>query len=107
MSVGAAIGVARPTIAVLGEAGLVEVSLFSVALLAAMMLGAGTDYAIFLIGRYREGRVRGLAPDESLVGAYRGVSPVIVGSALTIAAALSCLSFAGSACSAAPEFRAR
>jgi RND superfamily putative drug exporter len=94
MSVGAAVAVARPTIAGLGDSGLVEVSLFSVALLAAMMLGAGTDYAIFLIGRYREGRVRGLAPDESLVGAYRGVAPVIVGSALTIAAALACLSFA-------------
>ena len=94
MSVGIAIAVARPIIAALGDAGLVEVSLFSVALLAAMMLGAGTDYAIFLIGRYREGRVRGLAPDESLLGAYRGVAPVIVGSALTIAAALACLSFA-------------
>jgi putative drug exporter of the RND superfamily len=93
-SVGAAIAVTRPIVAALGDAGLVEVSLFSVALLAAMILGAGTDYAIFLIGRYREGRRSGLAPDGSLLGAYRGIAPVIVGSALTIAAALACLSFA-------------
>lgn len=92
MSVGLAIAVARPVVAALGDTGLIEVSIFSVALLAAMMLGAGTDYAIFLIGRYREGRGRGLDPDESLVAAYRGVAPVIAGSALTIAAALACLS---------------
>ncbi len=94
ISVGAAVAVTRPIVAALGEAGVVEVSLFSVALLAAMMLGAGTDYAIFLIGRYREGRRRGITPDESLLGAYRGVAPVIVGSAMTIAVALACLSFA-------------
>ena len=81
-------------VAALGDAGLVEVSLFSVALLAAMMLGAGTDYAIFLIGRYHEGRRRGVPRNESLVDAYRGVASVIAGSALTIAAALACFNFA-------------
>ena len=60
ISVGLALAVARPIVAALGDAGLAEVSLFSVALLAAMMLGAGTDYAIFLIGRYHEGRRRGV-----------------------------------------------
>jgi RND superfamily putative drug exporter len=96
ISVGLAIAVARPIVAVLGDAGLVEVSLFSVALLAAMMLGAGTDYAIFLIGRYHEGRRRSVPSIASLVDAYRGVARVIVGSALTIAVALACLSFAAS-----------
>jgi putative drug exporter of the RND superfamily len=94
VSVGLALAVARPIVAALGDAGLVEVSLFSVALLAAMMLGAGTDYAIFLIGRYNEGRRRGSPSAESLVDACRGVAPVIAGSALTIAAALASLSFA-------------
>jgi RND superfamily putative drug exporter len=93
-SVGLAIAVARPIVAALGEAGLVEVSLFSVALLAAMLLGAGTDYAIFLIGRYHEGRRSGTQWRDSLVGAYRGVAPVIAGSALMIAGALTCLSMA-------------
>ena len=94
MSVGLALAVARPIVAALGDAGLAEISLFSVALLAAMMLGAGTDYAIFLIGRYHEGRRRGVASARALVDACRGVTPVIVGSALTIAAALATLSFA-------------
>jgi putative drug exporter of the RND superfamily len=94
ISVGLAIAVARPIVAALGVAELVEVSLFSVALLAAMLLGAGTDYAIFLIGRYHEGRRRGIEWRESLADAYRGVAPVISGSALTIAGALACLSMA-------------
>ncbi|HEX2399422.1 MAG TPA: MMPL family transporter, partial [Mycobacterium sp.] len=94
ISVGLAIAVARPIVATVGESGLVEVSLFSVALLAAMLLGAGTDYAIFLIGRYHEGRRSGTPWRDSLVGAYRGVAPVIAGSALTIAGALTCLSMA-------------
>src|SRR4029453_3587301 len=86
--------VARPIVAALGETGLVEVSLFSVALLAAMLLGAGTDYAIFLIGGYHEGRRSGTQWRDALVGACRGVAPVIAGSALTIAGALTCLSMA-------------
>ncbi len=94
ISVGLALAVARPIVAALGDAGLAEVSLFSVALLAAMMLGAGTDYAIFLIGRYHERRRRGTPSADALVDACRGVAPVIVGSALTIAAALTSLSFA-------------
>lgn len=94
LSVGLALAVARPLIAALGQAGLVEVSLFSVALVAAMLLGIGTDYAIFLIGRYQEGRRRGVDRAAAVDAAYRGVAPVIIGSALTIALALACLTFA-------------
>ena len=72
---------------------MIEVSLFSVAL-AAMMLGAGTDYAIFLLGRYQEGRRRGRDRAAALADAYRGVAPVIIGSALTLSVALACLGFA-------------
>lgn len=94
ISVGLALAVARPIVALLGQAELIEVSLFSVALIAAMMLGAGTDYAIFLIGRYHERRRCGVDPAAALVDAYRGVAPVIAGSGLTVAVALACLSFA-------------
>ncbi|WP_233424808.1 RND family transporter [Mycolicibacter heraklionensis] len=94
ISVGLALAVARPLAAILGDRGLVEVSLFTVALIAALMLGAGTDYAIFLIGRYHEGRRGGDRPDDALAAAYRGVAPVVIGSGLTIAAALACLNLA-------------
>jgi RND superfamily putative drug exporter len=92
--VGLALAVARPVIASLGEHEFLEVSIFSVALLGALILGAGTDYSIFLIGRYQECRRRGIDKRAALRAAYLGVAPVIVGSTLTIAAALSCLSLA-------------
>ncbi|OHV04502.1 hypothetical protein BKN37_09720 [Mycobacterium talmoniae] len=94
ISVGLALAVARPVVAALADHGVIEVSLFTVALIAAMILGAGTDYAIFLIGRYHEGRRRGIDPAGALTAAYRGVAPVIVGSATTMAVALACLNLA-------------
>ncbi|OBI10524.1 hypothetical protein A5679_06810 [Mycobacterium scrofulaceum] len=65
-----------------------------VALMAAMTLGAGTDYAIFLVGRYHEARRGGVAPTEALAQAYRSIAPVVIGSALTVSVALACLVFA-------------
>ena len=93
-SVGLGLAVARAVVAAFGRADVVEVSLFSVALMAAMTLGAGTDYAIFLIGRYHEGRRRGITSLQALSDAYRSVSPVVIGSALTVSVALACLGFA-------------
>jgi putative drug exporter of the RND superfamily len=93
-SVGMALAVARPLVAALGQANAIDVSLFSVALMAAMTLGAGTDYAIFFIGRYHEARRRDVAPGQALADAYRAVAPVVIGSALTVSVALACLGFA-------------
>ncbi|OCB23900.1 hypothetical protein A5674_23560 [Mycobacterium malmoense] len=94
ISVGLALALARAVVAALGQSNVVEVSLFSVALMAAMTLGAGTDYAIFLVGRYHEGRRRGIPPAEALTQAYRSITPVVIGSALTVSVALACLVFA-------------
>lgn len=93
-SVGLSLALARPVVALLGEHGVIEVSVFSVALMSAMVLGAGTDYGIFLLGRYHENRRAGLSPPDALADAYRRVAPVIAGSSATIATALFCLSFA-------------
>lgn len=94
ISMGLALAVARAIVAALGQANVVEVSLFSVALMAAMTLGAGTDYAIFLVGRYHEARRNGVAPAQALTQAYRSIAPVVIGSALTVSVALACLVFA-------------
>jgi RND superfamily putative drug exporter len=94
LTVGLGLGVARGVVASLGERDLIEVSIFSVSLLAAMVLGAATDYGIFLLGRYHEQRRAGVDHEDALVIANRSVAPVIAASGLTIAAALSCLLFA-------------
>lgn len=94
LTVGLGLGVARGVVATLGERDLIEVSIFSVSLLAAMVLGAATDYGIFLLGRYHEQRRAGVDHEDALVIANRSVAPVIAASGLTIAAALACLLFA-------------
>ncbi|WP_102143855.1 RND family transporter [Mycobacterium hubeiense] len=92
-AVGLALAVARPVVAQLGVSGAIEVSLFSTALMAAMVLGAGTDYGIFLLARYHEHRRNGIDVDTALVRGYRRIAPVILASALTIAGALCALVF--------------
>ena len=63
-------------------------------IVVALTLGAGTDYGIFLLGRYQEARQAGESREEAYYTAYRGVTPIIIGSGLTIAGAGYCLSFA-------------
>ena len=63
-------------------------------IVVSLTLGAGTDYGIFLMGRYHEARQAGESREEAYYTAYRGVAPIIIGSGLTIAGAGFCLSFA-------------
>ncbi|HTY35017.1 RND family transporter [Mycobacterium sp.] len=86
--------VAKGVIATLGHLGYIELSSFAVNIVVALTLGAGTDYGIFLMGRYHEARHDGESREEAFYTAYKGVTPVILGSGLTIAGACYCLTFA-------------
>ncbi|MGO9925475.1 MAG: MMPL family transporter, partial [Mycobacterium sp.] len=86
--------VAKGVIATLGHLGYIELSSFAVNIVVALTLGAGTDYGIFLMGRYHEARHDGEGREEAFYTAYRSVTPVILGSGLTIAGACYCLTFA-------------
>ncbi len=86
--------VARGIVATLGHLGYIELSSFAVNIVVALTLGAGTDYGIFLMGRYHEARQAGESREDSFYIAYRGVTPIIIGSGLTIAGACYCLTFA-------------
>jgi RND superfamily putative drug exporter len=86
--------VAKGVIATLGHLGYIELSSFAVNIVVALTLGAGTDYGIFLIGRYHEARHDGESREDAFYTAYRSVTPVILGSGLTIAGACYCLTFA-------------
>jgi len=59
----------------------------SITLEEVFVLGVGTDYAIFLVARYREELVRGKAPDDALVTAvaWAGKSVATSGSAAILA----------------------
>src|SRR6201998_1122894 len=86
--------IAKGVISTLGHLGYIELSSFAVNVVVALTLGAGTDYGIFLMGRYHEARQAGQGREEAYYTAYRGVAPIIIGSGLTIAGACYCLTFA-------------
>ncbi|OBI54870.1 RND family transporter [Mycobacterium sp. E787] len=86
--------VAKGIISFLGHFGYIELSSFAVNIVVALTLGAGTDYGIFLMGRYHEARQAGETREEAFYTAYKSVTPVILGSGLTIAGACYCLTFA-------------
>ncbi|CAM4434313.1 Membrane transport protein mmpL8 [Mycobacterium basiliense] len=93
LSVGIEMQAARGVVALLGDHQLFELSTFAVTLLTTISIAAGTDYAIFLVGRYQEARQAGQDPEAAYYTTYRGVAHVILGSGLTVAGALGCLSF--------------
>ncbi|WP_428342946.1 RND family transporter [Mycobacterium sp.] len=81
----------RGVVALLGDTGIMGLSTFAVNLLTALAIAAGTDYAIFMVGRYQEGRERGLDHEAAYYDMFAGVSKVVLGSGLTIVGALFCL----------------
>ncbi len=87
LTVGISLGVARPVVSWLGGADLLSVSNFTIALVTAMVLGAGTDYGIFLLANYHEGRRRGLGVDDAVARSGAHTAGIVIASALTVAGA--------------------
>jgi RND superfamily putative drug exporter len=84
---------ARGVVAFLGYYEVIGLSTFAVNLLTTLAIAAGTDYAIFLVGRYHEARQAGEDRETAFYTMYRGTAHVILGSGLTIAGATFCLRF--------------
>ena len=87
------VGASRGIVAFLGEHDIIGLSTFAVDLLVLLAIAAGTDYAIFLIGRYQEARQAGEDRKAAYYTMFHGTAHVILGSGLTIAGAMYCLSF--------------
>ncbi|GFM16882.1 MULTISPECIES: RND family transporter [Mycobacteriaceae] len=84
---------ARGVVSTLAHWGVIGLSTYSTNLLTLLAIAAGTDYAIFVVGRYHEARGRGLDRISAYHDMFRGTVHVIVGSGLTIAGAVACLAF--------------
>jgi RND superfamily putative drug exporter len=80
-------------IALLGNYGVIGLSTFAVQILPILAIAAGTDYAIFVVGRYQEARQAGEDREAAYYTMFRGSAHVVLGSGLTIAGAMFCLSF--------------
>ncbi|OBK32779.1 hypothetical protein A5659_01935 [Mycobacterium sp. 1165196.3] len=84
---------AQGVTATAGYLKIIGLTPYAVSMVTMLALAAGTDYVIFLLGRYQEERSKGLDREEAFYVSYHGVSHVILGSGLTIAGATMCLSF--------------
>jgi RND superfamily putative drug exporter len=90
---GIALAISQPVIAETTKIG-VQVSFITQILLIVLVLGAGTDYGLFLVFRVREELRNGHTPKEAVVRAMARVGESITFSAATVVAALLCLMLA-------------
>ncbi len=84
---------ARGIVAFLGHTGIVALSTYATNLLTLLVIAAGTDYAIFVLGRYHEARHAAEDRETAFYNMFRGTAHVVLGSGLTVASAVFCLSF--------------
>ena len=92
-TIGIGLAVVRPVISWLGDTGHLSISNFTIAIMTALVLGAGTDYAIFAVGSYHEGRRKGLPVGDAVARSSGRTAPILIASALTIAAACASMVF--------------
>jgi RND superfamily putative drug exporter len=93
LTVGVELLAVQGVIATLADNNLIALSTFAVNVMVALTIAAATDYVIFLIGRYQEARAAGIDREAAYYIMFHGTSHVIVGSGLTVAGAMYCLSF--------------
>jgi putative drug exporter of the RND superfamily len=84
---------ARGIVSFLGNSGIIGLSTYATNLLTLLVIAAGTDYAIFVVGRYQEARGAGESKGRAFYTMYHGTAHIVLGSGLTVAGAVACLAF--------------
>ena len=82
--IGLSVAVAQCLVALAGLAGL-GVANQTTIFMTGMMIGAGTDYAVFLISRYHDYLRLGMTSDDAVARALTSIGKVIAASAATVA----------------------
>lgn len=67
------------------------VTTMSTSIMTVLVFGAGTDYALLLVARYREELRRHRRPWDAMLAGIRGAGPALLASSGTVAAGLLCL----------------
>ncbi|MFF4499763.1 MMPL family transporter [Streptomyces sp. NPDC001401] len=88
---GVAAGMAMAAAYGLHEAFGVTVTGQSGGVMTVLVLGAGTDYALLIVSRYREELRRHERPYDAMRAALKGCGPAVLASSGTVAAGLLCL----------------
>ena len=97
LSAGVALTAAEAVIYLLTRHANLTVNGQSGGILVVLVLGAGTDYALLLVARYREELRRHSGRHEAMAVALRRAGPAIIASAATVIAGMLCLLVADSA----------
>lgn len=92
--IGMSLVIAQATVAGLSQLTGLGVSNQAIILLSAMIFGAGTDYAVFLISRYHDYVRQGLESTDAVRQALGSVGKVITASAATVGVTFLGISFA-------------
>ncbi|RJK94239.1 MMPL family transporter [Vallicoccus soli] len=91
LSAGIALVVAQAVVYLLADADVLTVDGQSQGILSVLVLGAGTDYALLLISRFKEELHREDSWSRAMRTALRGAFPPILASAATVILGLLCL----------------
>jgi putative drug exporter of the RND superfamily len=93
IAIGISVAVAQGVLAGLGELGL-GLTGETIVFMTGVMVGAGTDYAVFLISRYHDYVRQGADSDLALKRALESIGKVIAASAATVAVTFLAMIFA-------------
>ena len=94
ISAGVALTVSQAVIYLLADNAGLTVNAQSAGILTVLVFGAGTDYALLLIARYREELRKHGDRHEAMALALHRASPAIIASGATVAIGMLCLLFA-------------
>ena len=94
IGIGISLVIAQSAVAGISDSTGLGVSNQAMILLSAIIAGAGTDYAVFLISRYHDYVRRGETSDDAVPQALASVGRVIAASAATIGLTFLAISFA-------------
>jgi putative drug exporter of the RND superfamily len=89
-TIGIGLTVARGLVSLLGMSFL-PVSTYTAMFVTALVLGAGTDYTVFLISRFHESMRAGSSPVNAVVDSVCRIGPVVVASGLTVIIGSACM----------------
>lgn len=91
LAAGMSFSLATAIVYLLADADVLTLDGQAQGILTVLVLGAGTDYALLLVARYREELHRHDTPGSAMMAAWRGAAPAIAASAGTTIASLLCL----------------
>ncbi|MCU1698834.1 MAG: family transporter [Mycobacterium sp.] len=94
VTIGSSLVIAQAVVAGFSQVTGAGVSNQSIVFLSAIMAGAGTDYAVFLISRYHDYVRSGMDSDQAVKAAMISIGKVITASATTVGITFLLLSFA-------------